>query len=477
MMKIGRIFSAIILFANLCFGASAYFQNDTISQGDRAILILSADGKDVKFPQLDKIGDFDVVSTSQSQNIQNINGNVTRSIQKAYTFYPSEDVTLKPLSIIVDGKGQKTEKISLHVSAIDVKNAPYSLSVVVSSVEPYQNEAVALSFIFKMRPNIHPVDLRFSPPHFDGFWVKNGEKEKAKEENGYVIQKINYLLFPQKEGVLQINPASIDIGLQDMQTDMFGMPSFAPRYKRVYSKKLLLHVKPLQGAKYVGDFEIKLDVDKTEIDENGRVNATLKILGNGDLDDIGELNLETSASVFADKPTITTHIEDNKLKGEYTRKFSLSSERDFTIKPLKFTFFNPKVEKVQTVETKEIFIHVKASKQKEKQVFVNSNKEPINAKQPVAKVIIKEKSNYIFLVYGFLLGVAFSLIILAFLKMKKGLHVKGKYDEKTMLKKLLKIDSPKAKEYIKVLEEHLYGSKDTPINKKEIEKFIKSYEG
>lgn len=101
---------------------------------------------------------------------------------------------------MVDGKEQKTEKISLHVSAVDIKNAPYSLSAVVNNVEPYQNEAITLSFIFKMRPNIHPVDLRFSPPHFDGFWVKNGKKEKAKEENGYVIQKINYLLFPQKRG-------------------------------------------------------------------------------------------------------------------------------------------------------------------------------------------------------------------------------------------------------------------------------------
>lgn len=473
MMKIGKILFIITFLSNFCFAAVAYFQKSSIQDGDRAVLIISAEGKNVKFPDLRKIGDFEVVGTSQSQNIQSINGNVRRSIQKAYTFYPSEDITLQPLSVTVDGNVKKTKSISLHVSPIDTKNAPYSLNATLSKVEAYQNEGVVLSFILKIRKDIQVSDLRFSPPNFDGFWVKEGQKEGSVEENGYVMQKINYLLFPQKSGVLQIPSASIDVGIHNIQTDMFGMPSLAPRYKRIHSSKLLLHVKPLEGARYIGNFKIGIKVDKTHIKSDERVNVTLKIEGDGNFDDISNINLNTTASVFADKPSIKTHVNGEKLIGEYVRKFSLSSDSDFTIEPVKFTYFDENENKVKTIKTKPIHVSVEASKQKEKQVFLNSQVPSI---QQPEKIIVKDKNNKEYFLYGFVLGIALCLLIFIILKTKKALHIKRKYDEKTMLKKLFSIDSSKAKEYTRQIEEYLYGEKNTLVNKKEIEKFIKSYE-
>lgn len=473
MTKIGKILFIITLLSNFCFAAVAYFQKNSIQDGDRAVLIISAKGKDIKFPDLQKIGGFDVVGTSQSQNIQNINGNVTRSIQKAYTFYPSEDITLQPLSVTVDGNVEKTKSISLHVIPIDTQNAPYSLSATLSKIEPYQNEGIVLSFILKIRKGVQVSDLRFSPPNLDGFWVKEGQKEGSVEENGYIIQKINYLIFPQKSGVLQIPSASIDIGVQNMQTDMFGMPSLRPQYKRIHSQKLLLHVKPLNGAKYVGNFKIGVKVDKTHIKSDERVNVTLKIEGYGNFDDISNINLHTSASVFADKPSIKTHIDGSKLVGKYVRKFSLSSDSDFTINPVKFTYFDEDDGKIKTIQSETIHVSVEASKQKEKQVFLSSQDKDV---QKTKKIIVKENSNKEYLLYGFVLGVALCLFIFIVIKTKKSLHVKRKYDEKMMLKKLFSIDSLKAKEYIKQIEEYLYGTKDTLTNKKEIERFIKSYE-
>lgn len=88
----------------------------------------------------------------------------------------------------------------------------------------------------------------------------------------------------------------------------------------------------------------------------------------------------------------------------------------------------------------------------------------------------KKVNAYEFLVYGVLIGVFGTICILVLYKYKNIFHFKKHTDEKTLLKKLLAFDNDEAKQYIKEIEEYLYGSKETPVDKKRIEKFIKSCE-
>jgi len=100
---------------------------------------------------------------------------------------------------------------------------------------------------------------------------------------------------------------------------------------------------------------------------------------------------------------------------------------------------------------------------------------------PVAKekVVIKEVHTKEYFLYGVISGVLLSILSLIIYKKRVFLRWKRKEDfknEKEMLKKLLTIQTALAKEYIKEIEEYLYGKTKTPLDRKKIKKFIKSYE-
>ncbi len=470
-MKIVGKFVLILCLAQSLFSASAHLSSNEIQAGDRVALILVANGKEVKFPELSSIEGNEVVSTSQSQNIQSINGNVTRVIQKQYEFYPSTNIAIPSYEIEVDGKLEKTEQLSLHVKKVSSKNTPYLLDISLSNDTPYQNEGVVLRYIFKIRNDIKVRDLRFALPSFDGFWIKEGKKTNPKVEGDYILHEISYIVFAQHAGDIEIKPARIDIGLDSYTQDMFNMLTRSIEYKRVFSEAKTLHVKKLEGTNFVGDFEIIASIDKDKIASNENVNMTVKIVGYGNFDDLHEIKLDTKANIFSDKPVIKSEIVGDKLQGEFEQKLSLSSDKDFVINPIEFTYFSLKEAKVKTIKSQKFNIQVE-KKELEKEIFIQA------PKKQQEKIFVNEKEDRFW--YGYLLGImtAFGFLTLYFLKAKLKFKREKDFGEKSLLKRLLKIRNKdkKAEEYISLIENYLYKDKTTKLNKKEIVKFIKSYE-
>ena len=470
-MKIVGKFVLILCLAQSLFSASAHLSSNEIQAGDRVALILVANGKEVKFPELSSIEGNEVVSTSQSQNIQSINGNVTRVIQKQYEFYPSTNIAIPSYEIEVDGKLEKTEQLSLHVKKVSSKNTPYLLDISLSNDTPYQNEGVVLRYIFKIRNDIKVRDLRFALPSFDGFWIKEGKKTNPKVEGDYILHEISYIVFAQHAGDIEIKPARIDIGLDSYTQDMFNMLTRSIEYKRVFSEAKTLHVKKLEGTNFVGDFEIIASIDKDKIASNENVNMTVKIVGYGNFDDLHEIKLDTKANIFSDKPVIKSEIVGDKLQGEFEQKLSLSSDKDFVINPIEFTYFSLKEAKVKTIKSQKFNIQVE-KKELEKEIFIQA------PKKQQEKIFVNQKEDRFW--YGYLLGImtAFGFLTLYFLKAKLKFKREKDFGEKSLLKRLLKIRNKdkKAEEYISLIENYLYKDKTTKLNKKEIVKFIKSYE-
>lgn len=469
MKLLGRITVLISLYISVVFSADAFISNTKVVQGDKVVLTLRASGKQVEFPDINSIDGHEVVATSQQQNIQNINGKVTRSVRKEYHFYPSSNVKIPSYIIKVDGKIEKTDPISINLSKDEVLNDSFSLQMQVNNKEPYLNEAVELVFVFKMKKEIEVVDLRFTPPSFSNFWVKEGKKSQPIEENGYVIQKISYLLFPQKVGKIELPVARLDVGLAQIGRDVFNMLTRSINWKRVYSNRVSLNVKQLQNTQYIGDFKISLSVDKKELQANKSVNGILKIEGYGNFDDIEELAVDTTAAMFRDKAKVKSSISDSKLVGIYEQKISFSSDEDFVIEPIEFTFFSQKENILKTIKTDKVKINVMSVKQ-EDDIYLQSRQNSNNKEKNLAK-----KSSYDIYI-GFLLGVAFCFIIWLVITYRKNFKYKKIESEKKLLKKLLLINNKEAKQYIKEIENYLYVGKKFPLNKKEIERFIKSYE-
>ncbi len=425
-----RFIGSILLLISSLFSAEAYLSNSSIVAGDRIVLILKAEGQNIKFPDISSVGGFKVVSTGMQQNVEYINGNMRKSIEKHYAFMPLSSVDIGPYEIEVNGKKEYTKPLHVEVKKADTTNSPFILEMKISKQNVMQFEAVPVEFVFKRDAKYEVRDLRFTPPMFENFWVKEGKKEKPFLENGFVVHKMNFIIFPQKSGDFDIKPAKVDVGVMSKNRDIFNMLTNQLNWKSVISNAASLHVKKLEGATLYGDYSISLGVDKNEIEGNEGVNVTLKISGNGNFDDIDEYKIQIDgANIYSDKPVVKSEPTTKGMKGEFIQKFSISSKTDFTIPSLSITYYDSNSKKVVTKSTKPILIKVKKST-KEQPVQISSN-------EPKEKIVYKEKYNSLYVVLAFILGVLITLFVM-FLMRKKDYRLPKFKDDRDHLKTLLK---------------------------------------
>jgi len=360
--------------------------------------------------------------------------------------------------------------LRLEVSKATAKNSDFLLEMKIAKKEVMQFEAVPMEVIFKRAANKDVRDLRFAPPKFDNFWVKEGKKTKPYQEGNFIVHKINFFLYPQKSGEFELNPAQVNVGVVSQRRDIFNMLTNQLDWKSVFSNMVSLHVKPLVGTNLYGEFDIKASVDKTTIESNEGTNFSIKITGNGNFDDIEAYDLKIEkANIYADKPTVKTYVQKYKIEGEFTQKFSISSNSDFIIPSLKLIYFDSTLEKLVTKKTKPISLHVNSLKE-EKSVQISST-------VPVKNKIIKvEVLNYYYIFGAFLLGVLITIfILLAFYFLKKKEYTVPKFkSDRDLLKEMLKHrgKSDDIDKQILALEENLYANGKNKIDKKVIDDFI-----
>ena len=98
-------------------------------------------------------------------------------------------------------------------------------------------------------------------------------------------------MYPQKQGKLEINPMTLDVSI-DLPTnrrDFFGNVIYNQTSKKVSSKKRIINVNPLPTNKpddfsgAVGDFEISMNSNKTQLKATESFQLELKISGSGNL--------------------------------------------------------------------------------------------------------------------------------------------------------------------------------------------------
>ena len=441
------------LFIVICslFSADAHLSKSSVVMGERVVLILSAQGRDVKFPELSSVGGFEVTSTGMQQNMEYINGKVTKKIEKHYAFIPLKSIDIAPFEIEVDGKKELTKALHVEVKKADYTNSPFTLEMKIKKSDVMQFEAVPVEFIFKRDENYEVRDLRFSPPKFENFWVKEGKKTKPELVDGFVVHKMNFFLFPQKSGDFEISPARVDVGVMSKSRDIFNMLTNQLNWKSVFSNTHSLHVKKLEGTNLYGDFYISLSVDKKNIEQNEGVNATLKITGSGNFDDIEPYKLQIDgANIYSDKPMVKSKATFKDMQGEFVQKYSISSNKDFTIPSVSITYYDAKQKKLVTKKTEPIELHVK-SKSQEKAVQISAT--PSVTKQ----IVVEQKNSYLYLFLAFMSGVLITLVVL-FLSKKKEYKLPKFRDDREKLKSLLKRrgESEEVDKQIEELESKLY---------------------
>ncbi len=505
-LNLGKIAIALFLCQIALFAqkVEALLDKSEIYKGDTVNLTIKANGDSVKFPDIKQIGGFDVLGVSNSQSTTIINGKISGSRSKSYTIAPKKSIKIPPFSVVVDSKVYKTKPLEVKVvkPTASTASSPFILRMKLEKNNIRVGESVRLDLIFKQKRGAKADKIELSPPKLENFWVKEIKGSKHSLEGDYEVTTYSYLLFAQKAGDYTIPAVVANIGkrvkrrnsMGGFSDPFFDDPFFnsfisSLEWKKIFSNEQKLHVKPLPGNLEVyGDFSIKAEVDKKEINAGKPVNLTVTIEGEGNIDDIKKFEIDIpDAVVYSDEPKIESTLKNGKYVGRFTQKTAIIADHDFTIPSLEFEYFDKNKQKRVLKKTAAINIKVKGAVKNKSVSKIETSKqiekEAKNLQNPAA---LKQKSDnsyngYIYLFVGILIGSVLTYSFLEYIpkkekKEKKPVitRIKRAKNDKELYELLLPYASryDYIKDRLKELERNIYADENNIVDKDEIVDFF-----
>jgi hypothetical protein len=470
MKKILLLIATIILFANV----TVKVNKTNITQGEEVIFTITAEGKNVKLPDIDKIGPYKVQGSANSENITIINGQMHSTVSRSYVFYPLKDIIIPSFKVIVDGKTYYTKPIKITVSKLKkTKDKDYDLSISLDKNETYLGEGRILTIKFSQSIDANPQSIQIQRPNLNDFLVKQ-ISTKTYVQNDKKITSYKFLIIPQKSGKFTIGPIIANIGILQ-EENPFDDPFFSAafvRYKRIVSNSTILNVKPIPQNSIWGNFKITLQTDKTKALANTPVKIILKVKGCGDFYDLKDFKLNIpNATVYEKKPVLKTVIKNNQLCGIYKKEFTVISPNDINISGIKLLEFNGTLNEVKS---NPLFIKIENS-----MLYLNKQNKIENFTNYTVTTKTVYKTNYLLIAMSFIIGIIIGFILkIPFKKTKKEKTIIEKIkkaDDKELFKLLLPYSENKEiEEILKQLEENIYKDKKNKIDKKRIIKILEN---
>lgn len=470
--KILIIFLGTFMPLGLFAGVSASVDYQTVVKGETVTYTLKLDGKDITRPRISTLCGSYISSSSSQTNIEMINGNYKRTYALSYTFVPLKSCTIEPIDITMDGKTYRSNSVSVTVKPAGSKmDADFSLELSSDKKEVYVGEPFHVKLIVKQKIGSNVVDSKFMAPDFKGFWKKGEKQLPASKGANFITTEVLYTLAAQRDGNLTIPSAQIAIASRSGRRDMWGSFMQDVKWRSYFSNELHIQAKPLpNNATLVGDFRLSATVDKKQINPNEAVNVTVKVVGEGNLEDIGSFKpYIQGVSAFDEKPTISGNV--------LTQKIALVSDENFTIPPFKLAFFNLKTKRVEQITTEPIAIKVNGGG-KHKELIV---KKSSPAEAHTTTLTSSKKDTQLDIFSGILLfigGIIVGIGIMFLPKLRKEKEQKFNIkDEKALFIKLLPYkDDPEVQKILDILENNLYMSSKQPLDKKKIKEILQKYE-
>lgn len=353
-----------------------------------------------------ELRDFRVVygpSTSQSSNIQIVNGKMTQSVAYTYSYVllptkagkyliGSAEVTVggkkyksNPVNIEVVGGGQTQSQQGGGQSATQQQvsaDGNIFIRVIVDKKNVFQGEYLTASVKLYSKLNISSInDVKF--PAFNGFFkqdieipqVRGLERENVNGEiyGTAIIRK--FILIPQKSGNLEIEPMLMDLNVQQrvqsrgrsIFDDFFG-PSVQDVPVKLKSKPVTISVKSLPGnapASFtgaVGRFNFSAEVNKTEVKTNDAITLKLTLSGNGNikLAEAPKVIFPPDFDTYDPKINLSVSDANGGVSGSKVFEYLLIPRNpgDFKIAPVEFTYFDVASNQYRTITSPEFNFRV-----------------------------------------------------------------------------------------------------------------------
>ncbi len=419
-----KILGSIILLTTYLLASVQLIAPNEFVKGDSVNFSIKAEGEDIEFPMIDSIDGFDVQKNGSTNNITIINGKRSQNKIQNYQFFPNKTVTIPAFKVKINGKDELTKQHQVKLSKIKKTNSNlYDIKINVNKTKAYVGEDIKLTLIFKYSTKANIIDIGFSDPVFENFWSKQYGRPIKYSKNGFIYQELTYLLFPQKAGMLRIDPVKIDIVLQNPR-DPFAFLGQGEN-KRIYSNYIDIEALPLpQDIKLIGDFKITTKVNKTKIKSGEAVAFNVDIQGRGNIDDLDEVKLNIpDVTIYENKAKKTYNVNDKaQYGGTYTKSFSIVAQNNFTIPSISIKYFDKKTKQIRTIKSKAYNIEVEASSIQEKQAKPKLQKQetmPLVKEKVVIKTVnTTVQDKIIYFVLGMLIMLFLVLIYFYIIKQK-----------------------------------------------------------
>jgi hypothetical protein len=363
-------------------------------------------------PQVSKSDDFDVLGTnqnsSQSTNIQLINGKMMQSVSITYSFYYSiapkkvGSFTFPALKAVIDGKTYSSNPFAITVGKEAQQAAEVHVVLAVSKRNLYQGEQALLTVKVaqkagaqvqlsmqglaalcdrlekSMSKDFAVVRLFNQLPSKMAMEVSNGEKELAV--------KMQYALFPIAGGDLAIPPVPFEYASLKRVQGRRGVSPFDDFFpdadqffgggvqqvaKSVLSNGIAIHSSQLPQAPSgfsgaVGSFSMNVGADPKTVPSGEAVTLSVSIRGGTRPGSMGDVSLPqlSDCEVFAPEKHVSVDTTQNGITCLKGYKFLLIPRQEGTlsIPPLSWVYFDPSAAVYKTLSSDPISIAVTKGK-------------------------------------------------------------------------------------------------------------------
>lgn len=358
----------------------------------------------VKEPRVPAFNGFEVLSgpnRSTSQTYQNINGNATTTyrVTFSYTIMPKSEgtFTIPAATIEVDGKQYTSNTAKIEVlppdkaaqasqqrrsgstrgnarsgSSVRIGDDELFMRAILGKTKIYEQEAVLLTY--KVYSTVNLSNLNNVVPDIKGCLVQEVDLPQNKE---FTLEHYNgrnyntliwrqFVLFPQRSGDIEIPSVDFE-GVVAVQRagrdvfDFFGGMGYTEVKKHLPTKPLTLHVQELPSGKPegfsggVGRFDISSTISTTELKANEAVTLRLVISGVGNMKLIKTPDVEfpEDFEIYDPKVDNKFKLASDGFRGNKVIEYLAVPRHggEYTIPPLKFSYFDTESKEYKTLET------------------------------------------------------------------------------------------------------------------------------
>jgi hypothetical protein len=359
--------------AQVDFTAEASRDKIAINERLRIEFKMNVDGDNFTPPNF--IGFQVVAGPSQSVSQSWING--VSSMSKSYTYVlkPNKTgkLTIQQAVMTYDENEYKTIPQVINVTgAVEKPKGPDDQSISaddsvylvaeVSNSNPYLNEAIRVVYkIYVSNQTGITGWNELDSPKYRDFWSQNIDNRNRQVQNGtYLGQPYRYLvlreavLYPQKTGVLEIEPLTLDVQVQvpTNRRDFFGRPYTTTVSKTVSAGKREITVKnlpalgrPASFTGAVGDFDFKVETDRAQLNAGESLTASISVSGSGNLKLMALPKLKAPQSLEVYDPERKNNVTTNiyGMRGSITDSYTVVPQYGgkYVIPPVEFSYFDP----------------------------------------------------------------------------------------------------------------------------------------